>query len=80
MVDSQSLEMNLGQLKNNTLFNQISGYKSDIISSAFTSIENFVGKMIGIEKKNTEMIENLSVCKEYFNKKSKGEKVYNYMS
>ena len=56
-------------LKNNTLFNEISGYAptGGLIGSIFTAIGDFIEDISGLnDKDNERMVDNLEACKKFY--------------
>ena len=73
----------IAQLKNNSLFNQISGYKptGGIIGSFFNMIGDAVEKMSGLtDQQSDQLVHNLESCRKYFKLKEQNKTVPNVFS
>ena len=56
-------------LKNNTLFNEISGYAptGGLIGTVLTAIGDFLEDVSGLsDKDNEKMVDNLEACKKFY--------------
>ena len=70
-------------LKNNSLFNEISGYAptGGLIGTMLTAIGEFIDDISGLnDKDNEKMVDNLEACKKYDQDKLKGVNVTNQFS
>ena len=70
-------------LKNNTLFNQLSGYQvtGGFIGQMFNYIGTFVEELSGLnDKENDQMVDNMEACKKFYDLKAKNQTVPNIYS
>ena len=70
-------------MKNNTLFNELSGYipTGGVIGHMFNMVGDFIEDISGLnDKENDRMLENLEACRKYYAMKQEGLNVTNAFS